>query len=292
MADPARRHPGNVAGPWFVDTTCIDCDVSRQCAPGLFGTAGGQAVVTHQPATEPERRAATRALLACPAGSIGASGQQLEAEGLFPEPIEDGVGYCGYAARDSFGASSYFVARPQGNLLVDSPRFVPPLVRHFEAAGGLSLVLLTHRDDVAEAERYAAHFGARVVIHEDDGRAAPFATDVLRGGEPIELRPGLVALPAPGHTKGSLLYLLEERFLFSGDSLYFSRGRGRLAAFRDATWYSWEEQARSLARLVGRRFEWVLPGHGSRAKGDAEEWSRQLAALAESMRGAPATSEW
>jgi glyoxylase-like metal-dependent hydrolase (beta-lactamase superfamily II) len=248
--------------------------------------------VVRQPATEQERRAATRALLACPTGSIGAAGQQLEADGLFPEPIEDGVAYCGYTSRDSFGASSYFVARAEGNLLVDSPRFVPPLVRHFGAAGGLSYVLLTHRDDVADAERYARHFGARVAVHEDDRRAAPFATDVLQGVEALDVRPGLVALPAPGHTKGSVLYLLEDRFLFSGDSLYFSRGRGHLAAFRDATWYSWKEQALSLARLVGRRFEWVLPGHGNRAKAEPDEWTRQLAALVESMRSAPAASEW
>jgi len=292
MADARRRHPGNLPGPWFVDMTCIDCDVSRQCAPWMFGTAGGQAVVVRQPASADEVRDATRALLACPTGSIGAIGQTLEPAGLFPEPIEGGVAYCGYTSRESFGANSYFVARAEGNLLVDSPRFVPPLVSHFEAKGGLALVLLTHRDDVADAERYATHFGARVVIHEDDQDAAPFATDILRDAEENELQPGLVALPAPGHTKGSVVYLLEQRFLFSGDSLYFSRGLGRLAAFRDATWYSWEEQARSLARLVGRRFEWVLPGHGNRAQGEPREWSRQLASLVESMQGAPAGSEW
>jgi glyoxylase-like metal-dependent hydrolase (beta-lactamase superfamily II) len=292
MADPKRRHPANVDGPWFVDATCIDCDVSRQCAPWMFGTADAQAVVVRQPQTPDEVRAATRALLACPTGSIGAAGVPLETDGLFPEPIDGGVSYCGYASRDSFGASAYFVERPEGNLLVDAPRFVPALVRHFEAHGGVSLVLLSHRDDVADADRFAEHFGARVVIHADDRGAAPFATDVLEGTEPTILRPGLVALPVPGHTKGSVIYLLEDRFLFTGDSLYFSRRRGRLSAFRDATWYSWEEQTRSLARLVGQRFEWVLPGHGNRAHGDAEEWNRQLAALVQSMEGARTASEW
>ncbi len=292
MADPRQRHPQNVAGPWFVDRTCIDCDVSRQCAPWMFGAADGQAVVVRQPATNDEVRDATRALLACPTGSIGVVGEKPAVEGLFPEPIEGGVSYCGYASRDSFGASAYFVERPEGNLLVDSPRWVPPLVRALEARGGISLILLTHRDDVADADEFAERFGARVVIHEDDRRAAPFATDVLHGVEATPLRPGLVAAPVPGHTKGSVVYLLEERFLFTGDSLYFSRRRQRLSAFRDATWYSWQEQARSLARLADLRFEWVLPGHGSRAKGRSEDWRRQLGELVEWMRAAPATLDW
>jgi glyoxylase-like metal-dependent hydrolase (beta-lactamase superfamily II)/ferredoxin len=292
MADPRQRHPRNAPGPWFVDRTCIDCDVSRQCAPWMFGSADGQAVVVRQPAGEREMRDAMRALLACPTASIGVVGEKPAADGLFPEPIEGGVFYCGYASRDSFGASAYFVERPEGNLLIDSPRFVPPLIRELEARGGLSLVLLTHRDDVADADAYAKRFGARVVIHEDDARAAPHATDILEGAGPTGLRPGLRAFPVPGHTKGSVAYLLEDRFLFTGDSLYFSRRRQRLSAFRDATWYSWEEQARSLARLLGLRFEWVLPGHGNRAKGRSEDFQRQLGDLVEWMRSAPATFDW
>lgn len=275
-----------------MDRTCIDCDVSRQCAPWMFGAADGQAVVVRQPATEDEVREATRALLACPTASIGVVGEKPAVDGLFPDPIEGGVFYCGYSSKDSFGASAYFVERPEGNLLVDSPRYVPPLVRDFEARGGLGLILLTHRDDVADADQYADRFGARVVIHEDDRRAAPYATDVLTGSGPTELRPGLVAFPVPGHTRGSVVYLLEDRFLFTGDSLYFSRRRQRLSAFRDATWYSWEEQARSLARLADLRFEWVLPGHGNRAKGRSEDWRRQLGELVEWMQAAPAASEW
>ena len=292
MADPRQRHPQNAPGPWFVDRTCIDCDVSRQCAPWMFGAADGQAVVVRQPATEDEVRDATRALLACPTASIGVVGEKPPADGLFPDPIEGGVFYCGYSSKDSFGASAYLVERPEGNLLVDAPRYVPPLVRDFEARGGLGIILLTHRDDVADADQYAERFGARVVIHEDDRRAAPYATDVLTGSGPTELRPGLVAFPVPGHTKGSVVYLLEDRFLFTGDSLYFSRRRQRLSAFRDATWYSWEEQARSLARLADLRFEWVLPGHGNRAKGRSEDWRRQLGELVEWMQAAPAASEW
>jgi glyoxylase-like metal-dependent hydrolase (beta-lactamase superfamily II)/ferredoxin len=283
MADPARRHPANAPGPWFVDASCINCDVSRQCAPWMFGEADDQAIVVRQPAGADEEKDAMRALLACPTASIGVAGAKPSADGLFPELLEDGVFYCGYTSRDSYGANAYFVQRPEGNLLVDSPRFVPPLVRAFEAQGGIAMILLTHQDDVADADRFAEHFSARVFIHEDDGRAAPYATDLIRGADAVELRPNVLALPVPGHTKGSVLFLLEERFLFTGDSLYWSRHRAELSAFRDACWYSWEEQARSLARLRGQRFSWVLPGHGNRRREEPAEFARQLDSLVSRM---------
>jgi glyoxylase-like metal-dependent hydrolase (beta-lactamase superfamily II)/ferredoxin len=294
VADPAKRHPANVPGPWFVDRTCIDCDASRQCAPWMFAEADGQAVVVRQPETPEQHEDAARAMLACPTGSIGVVGTRPALHGLFPHALEDGVFYCGYNSDKSFGANAYFVARPEGNLLVDSPRHTRALVEAFEAEGGLAHVLLTHRDDVADAERYAAHFGARVWIHDDDRVAAPFASDVLRGLEATAVTPTLLAIPAPGHTRGSVVYLLEGRFLFTGDSLYRSRRRGRLSAFREATWYSWEEQARSLARLAAYSFEWVLPGHGDRGKAAPEEWRRQLLALVDEMRrtGRETPSGW
>src|SRR5262245_13958637 len=291
MADPARRHPANVPGPWFVDRSCINCDVSRQCAPWMFGEADDQAVVVRQPAGPDEEREAMRALLACPTASIGVAGEKPAADGLFPELLEDGVFYCGYTSRDSFGANAYFVARPEGNLLVDSPRYVPALVRALEERGGVAMILLTHQDDVADADRFAERFSARVVIHADDAGAAPYATDRIRGTDALMLRPGLVALPVPGHTRGSVMFLLEERFLFTGDSLYWSRRRGGLSAFRDACWYSWEEQTRSLARLRGRRFSWVLPGHGTRRREEPAEFARQLDLLLARM-GSETGSEW
>src|SRR2546423_6230040 len=83
--------------------------------------------------------------------------------------------------RASFGAHSYFVARPSGNLLVDSPRHATELVKWFDHAGGIAHILLSHQDDVADARKYANRFGARVWIHHDDRSAAPYATDLLEG---------------------------------------------------------------------------------------------------------------
>jgi glyoxylase-like metal-dependent hydrolase (beta-lactamase superfamily II)/ferredoxin len=282
MANPARRHPKNAAGPWFVDDTCIDCDASRQCAPELFGEEGGQSVVKRQPANDGEVARAARAMLACPTGSIGSGGALPDLDRLFPFELEDGVYYCGYNSPRSYGANAFFARRPGGNLLIDSPRFVSRLVRAIEELGGLSDVLLTHQDDVADAERFARHFGARVWIHQDDARAAPFADH--RFADRTEIRAGLTAIPVPGHTRGSAVFHLDDRFLFTGDSLHYSRGLGQLSAFRSVCWYSWEEQTRSLEALLDLSFEWVLAGHGDRHRAPAAWMRASLQRLVEAMR--------
>jgi glyoxylase-like metal-dependent hydrolase (beta-lactamase superfamily II)/ferredoxin len=281
MARVDQVHTANAGGEWFVDTRCIDCDTCRQLAPDVFVRRGGQSVVGRQPG-DPDAPDVVRASLACPTQSIGTFARRPRDPGLLPVEVADGVFYCGYNSPESYGANAFFVVRPEGNVLVDSPRFTRRLVEPFEALGGIAHVALTHRDDVADADRWAAHFGARVWIHADDASVAPFATDVFDGT--VEIQPGLVAVPVPGHTRGSVAFVLEGRFLFSGDSLYWDDGAGDLAAHRHATWYSWRVQAASLARLAeDHRFEWVLAGHGGRGRRPADEMRRRLAALAARM---------
>src|ERR1041385_364583 len=106
MARIATRHPANTAGSWFVDRSCINCDVSRQCAPSIFAEVDGQSVVVRQPETDDEIRQATRAMLACPTASIGVEGRKPDTHGVFPEPIDGGVSYCGYTSSTSFGANA------------------------------------------------------------------------------------------------------------------------------------------------------------------------------------------
>jgi glyoxylase-like metal-dependent hydrolase (beta-lactamase superfamily II) len=187
---------------------------------------------------------------------------------------------CGYCSEDSFGASAWFVRRAEGNLMIDSPRYTEALVAPIAAAGGIDHVLLTHRDDVAAADRWAERFGARVWIHADDRAAAPFATDLLHGADERLVQPGVLAIPTPGHTRGSTVFLVDGEYLFTGDSLAWSHERRDLVAFRDACWFSWPAQTDSLRRLAERhRFGWVLPGHGARVHDDPEVLHERLVAL-------------
>jgi glyoxylase-like metal-dependent hydrolase (beta-lactamase superfamily II) len=242
-------------------------------------------VVVRQPTTEDENAAMWRATLACPTQSIGTISRRRPPAGVFPWRLTDGVHLCGYNDESSFGAHSYFLQRDAGNLLVDSPRWTRALVEAFEARGGVAHVLLTHRDDVADADRYAAHFGARVWIHRADADAAPYATDVVDGDAPVDVAPGVRTIPAPGHTEGSMLYHVDREHLFTGDTLYFNEHRGSLDVFGGATWFSWTQLTESMARLPDlARFSWVLPGHGKWGTRPADEFDRQLRTLAADMR--------
>jgi glyoxylase-like metal-dependent hydrolase (beta-lactamase superfamily II) len=72
----------------------------------------------------------------------------------------------------------------------------------------------------------------------------------------------LTLIPTPGHTRGHMLLLYRNKFLFTGDHLAWSPTKETLTAFRSVAWYSWPEQTRSMMKLRDYRFEWVLPGHG------------------------------
>jgi glyoxylase-like metal-dependent hydrolase (beta-lactamase superfamily II)/ferredoxin len=288
MADRAHAVSDNVPGGFFVDTTCIDCDTCRQLAPSTFGDNGEMSFVQLQPRDGAQTRAALRALIACPTGSIGTADKGGVSAALadFPMPLAPGVSYCGFNSRKSFGGNSYFVEHPAGNWLIDSPRFVEHLARRFAERGGIRYIFLTHRDDVADADKYAARFGATRIIHRLELSAQPDAERLLDGFDPIELAPGFVAIPTPGHTRGHCALLYRNEFLFAGDHIWWSRVRGRLNASRDVCWYSWRDQVESVSLLDRYSFEWVLPGHGERMYFPRDEMKRQVSKLISAVRAA------
>lgn len=287
MANVRKEVAENVAGDFFVDSTCIDCDTCRQLAPKVFGEATNHAFVWKQPESDDEHRSALQALVCCPTGSIGIRGANTARSVLvdFPKRIDGPVYYCGFNSSKSYGGNSYFIQHPDGNWLIDSPRFLPQLVRRFSDLGGISHIFLTHQDDVADADRYAKRFGSRRIIHRNELPSQPEAELVLDGNAPMELAPEFLCLPTPGHTSGHCVLLFNNRYLFTGDHLYFDRHRRHLAAFRDYCWHSWPQQVTSMQRLIQFQFEWVLPGHGQRVHLNQVEMKRQLGELVELMSG-------
>ena len=73
MADPLDRNPENVPGPFFVDNSCIDCDLCRETAPQFFTRSAdsGQSYVHAQPVTAGDVALAQQALESCPTENIG-----------------------------------------------------------------------------------------------------------------------------------------------------------------------------------------------------------------------------
>src|SRR5262245_60553905 len=244
MANVRKRVPEDVPGDFFVDTTCIDCDTCRQLAPAVFAEGPGHAFVHRQPATPPDRRRALHALVSCPTGSIGSRGGDRPQSVLddFPLAVEEPVFYCGFNSPKSYGGNSYFVRHPGGNWLIDSPKFLPRLVRRIEALGGIAHIFLTHSDDVADARLYAERFKAPRYIHRAELSSQLDAEVVLDGDEPVPLADEFLAIPTPGHTRGHCVLRFRQRFLFTGDHLDWDRHARRLDASPDYCWYSWARQ--------------------------------------------------
>ncbi len=266
MADRNKRLDSNVPGNFYVDATCINCDTCRQLAPLSFEEIGDFSAVSRQPDCEPQIHQAYQALLACPVGSIGTEhsdkSQLRTAMASFPLRLENGVSYCGFNSEKSFGANSFFIEHPEGNWLIDSPRYIKHLVESFEQRGGIARIFLTHKDDVADADKYAAHFGAKRIIHRADADAAPAAEHVVDGEETVPVGSEFQIIPVPGHTAGSMALLYRE-FLFTGDHLWWDSHTKSLECPTRLIWKKWA-LSDSIRKLLDYRFEWVLAGHGDR----------------------------
>jgi glyoxylase-like metal-dependent hydrolase (beta-lactamase superfamily II)/ferredoxin len=301
VARLSARTADNAPGDFFVDDACIDCETCRTVAPEVFARSDrlGLSVVGRQPGSAAELLRAKMALVSCPTSAIGTVSKVDVREGVdaLPDAIEDEVYYCGYASESSYGASSYLVRRPGGNVLVDSPRAARPLMDRIERLGGVAMMFLSHRDDVADHEAYARRFGCARIMHEADiGTGTQGIERRLSGDEPVELAPDLLAIPVPGHTRGSVALLYAKKFLFTGDHLWgdgtspalagawSTPGDGGLGAGRSVCWYSWSEQTRSMERLLAFDFEWVLPGHGPRFHAPAQRSREALEALVARMK--------
>lgn len=284
MADPTKRLDSNVPGNFYVDATCINCDTCRQLAPASFEEIGSYSAVSHQPNDTDQTHHAYQALLACPVGSIGteqSDRSRLQAAmGSFPLLLDEGVSYCGFNSEKSFGANSFFIDHAEGNWLIDSPRYLKHLVEAFEQRGGIAHIFLTHKDDVADADKYAAHFGAQRIIHQADLEAAPSAERVIEGEDTVRIGAEFQIIPVPGHTAGSMALLYRERVLFTGDHLWWDPHARSLEAPTRLIWKRWTLMD-SIRKLLDYRFEWVLAGHGNRICLPPGEMRAHLQALVE-----------
>ena len=283
MAQRAKAYAGQAEGSFFVDRACIDCGTCYQFAPETFEDAGSHSRVHAQPADDASKARAAMALVACPVAAIGTEDKHLvgPASLAFPSPVEGEVSFCGWTSEKSFGAWSWFIRREAGNVLMDSPRASPQLMNRLEAQGGVSLMVLSHRDDIADHGAYHERLGCPRVMHAGD--AFRGCERVVEGEEPVALAEDLLLIPTPGHTAGSQCLLYKD-FLFTGDHLWWSGPRNMLWASKAYNWFDWEAQVRSVERLLDHDFRWVLPGHGApfRAESPAamrKELERTLKAI-------------
>lgn len=73
LPDRNDRVKENVPGAYYVDSSCIDCDVCRDTAPDNFvrSDENSYSFVFKQPVNDEERALCEEALLCCPVEAIG-----------------------------------------------------------------------------------------------------------------------------------------------------------------------------------------------------------------------------
>ena len=237
MALIDKRRSENVDGAFYVDDTCIDCDTCRWLAPNTFGRSGEQSAVYRQPESQEDALQAFQAMMACPTTSIGHQGASsliVQARDMFPVQIAEHVFYCGFHSARSFGAASYLIQHPDGNILIDSPRFNGPLVKGIERLGGIKYLFLTHKDDVADHKHFAEIFNCERIMHKDDIDDSTRDIEIqIEGTDPYSVYDDIQVIPTPGHTKGHSILHAYNRFLFTGDHLAWSIRLKHLYAFRN-----------------------------------------------------------
>ena len=78
MADRTDKVEDNVAGAFYVDANCIDCDVCRETAPENFmaNEDEGYSYVFKQPENAEEEAQCREAMESCPVDAIGDDGAE------------------------------------------------------------------------------------------------------------------------------------------------------------------------------------------------------------------------
>lgn len=76
MATNTDKNQGNALGSFYVDSSCIDCDMCRETSPEVFqrNEEIGFTIVYRQPLTPSQLETAIEAMNGCPTDSIGNDG--------------------------------------------------------------------------------------------------------------------------------------------------------------------------------------------------------------------------
>lgn len=279
MAKYSDKNPKSIEGNFFVDNRCIECSSCESFDSDTFILNDGKAYVYHQPDEQGFEKAAI-ALLSCPVDAIGVKqGKEKirEIKRKLPLQLHDDLYFCSYNSEAAFGSNAYLVVREAGNILIDCPKFVKPLLKKIEELGGIKYIYLTHKDDIGEYSKFKEYFNAQVIFHEDDFNKRISSADItLKGQEDYILDEDIRIIAVPGHTKGHTVLLYKDKYLFSGDHLAYDTKQKYLYMFERYCWYDWNKQLQSLKKLLNYDFSHVYAGHGGSFEGTVQEVKEQI----------------
>jgi glyoxylase-like metal-dependent hydrolase (beta-lactamase superfamily II) len=188
--------------------------------------------------------------------------------------------------RDTLGATSYFIVRNEGSILIDCPALDQTNQDFLRAHGGVHWLFLSHRGAIGKTAEIQQTFGCEVLIQEQEAYLLPGLT-VTTFRQEFTLDATTQVIWTPGHSPGSscLYYSELGGILFSGRHLVPNQ-QGQPVPLRTAKTFHWPRQINSL-RLLLERFtpetlRYICPGANTgflRGKGAIDQAYQHLASL-------------
>jgi glyoxylase-like metal-dependent hydrolase (beta-lactamase superfamily II) len=121
------------------------------------------------------------------------------------------------------GCISYVIISGGEAAVIDAARHTDRMVKVIEDAGArVRYVIDTHlqADHISGGLELARRYGAQYLMHRLDAKDATFEYRAVEDGEVFPLGSStLRALYTPGHTPGSVSYMLDGKALFTGDTV-------------------------------------------------------------------------
>jgi glyoxylase-like metal-dependent hydrolase (beta-lactamase superfamily II) len=156
---------------------------------------------------------------------------------------------------------AYLLEREAGNLLIYRSDTLPREAAAIRERGGIARQYLNHWHEAAPVVDWVAEsFDAPLFVHADDAAAVSAVAHVRATFRRRHmLDDDFEVIPTPGHTPGATAYLWDtgdHRVLFTGDTIFFSRGRW-VAAVLDSS--DRERYLDSLALLRELDFDVLVP---------------------------------
>ncbi|MEH7272958.1 MBL fold metallo-hydrolase [Neobacillus vireti] len=196
-------------------------------------------------------------------------GMKAWSEHLEPVKVGDlkGGGEIYQFVRIGKGCLSYMVVSDGEAAIIDATRMTDIYLEFAEGIGAkITQVFDTHlhADHISGGRNIAGKTGATYWLPPKDATEVTFAYQPLEDGNNVEIgnvKINIHALYSPGHTIGSTSFIVDEKFLLSGDILFIdSIGRPDLAGLaqdwvgdlRDSLYIRYRELSEDLT---------VLPAH-------------------------------
>jgi len=169
------------------------------------------------------------------------------------------------------GCLGYLLISGGDAFLVDPPLHAHAYLEILESSGATLVGVAdthAHADYVSGGPDLARRFGVPYYLHPEDlvfpydGTPGKIGAEPLEDGQTLSLgNTALAVMHTPGHTRGSVTFLLEDRLALTGDFIFVeSVGRPDLAG-KEEEWGKdlWDSMARAIR-------EWgdgmaVYPGH-------------------------------